>query len=144
MVSCRIRSLASALVVGGALLLGASSCDSVNSLGPQICDRPETEEPTDVTEGEVIGDTYRSADWDGDLLYFPGGAYYRIHHNLGAIPVGVQFYLSFSRDGVADGSLAPAAGNQVEIHAIDEETITVLNGSCSEYYLMVIAWTEAP
>jgi hypothetical protein len=105
------------------------------------CERPESVSPRVFTGGQIIGDTYMSSPWDGDLLHFPGGAYYEIHHNLGAMPVGFQFYLSFERRGLADASVAAAVGNQAELKRLDEEVLTVVNGSCAEYYLLVTAWT---
>ena len=133
--------------------VGAMGCDALNSVGPEICKRPENKEPFEYTEGTITGGTYRTADWNDELIYFPGGAHFRIHHDLGAIPVGVQLYVSFARYGLEEdgeggdngeqtGSIAPAAGNQVEIKEITDTTIRVLNGSCSDYYLLAVMWTE--
>jgi len=112
-----------------------------NTIGPETCARPNSESPRPYRDGTVEGHSYRSAAWDGELLPFAGGAYYQIYHGLGRVPVGLAFYLSFERRGVAEASLAPAAGNQVEIKAIDDETVTVLNGTCADYYLLATAWT---
>jgi len=118
------------------LLLGA--CDAGNGF-PDTCDRPATAEPRDFVGGTVTDGVYRSSDWYGDLLHFPGGAYYRIHHQLGAVPLWIELYLSFERHGLAEGSVAPAAGNQAEIKQVDADTLTVLNGTCTEYWLLVVA-----
>jgi hypothetical protein len=108
----------------------------------ETCDRPESDTPRPYKGGEIIGDTYMSSDWDGDLLHFPGGAYYEIHHDLGVKPVGFRFYLSFERSGSSEASVAQAAGNQAEMKYIDDKIINVVNGSCSEYYLLVTAWRD--
>jgi hypothetical protein len=110
-----------------------------------ICDRPEKEDPTVFNGGEIVGNTYRTSDFDGDLLHFPGGAFYQIRHGLGVRPTHIQFWLSFSRDGIKNGgSDAPAAGNQAELKSVDDEQLTVLNASCSDYFLIVQAWTDGP
>lgn len=118
------------------VLLGAAlSCGCAAG----ICDRPENKEPRKFTGGEIVGDTYRTSDFDGDLLHFPGGAFYEIEHGLGVVPTTVSFWLSFERDGLGSGSVAQAAGNQVELKAMDDQTMRVLNGSCAEYFLIVQA-----
>lgn len=126
-------SVLAVLPVSG--LLATAGCD-------QTCDRPETAEPTVYHGGEITGETYMTSDWGGDLLHYPGGAHYEIHHGLGAMPVGVAFYLSFERSGVKDGSLAQAAGNEVELRHIDEDVMVVVNGTCAEFYLLATAWTD--
>lgn len=83
---------------------------------------------------------YRTSAFDGDLLHFPGGAFYEIHHGLGADPVDVRFFLSFARDGDGSATVSQAAGNQVEMTDHDEDTLTVLNGSCADYFLIVHAY----
>lgn len=122
-----------------ACLLG---CSTLSEIGPETCDRPESAEPIDYRGGTVQDGVYMSADWYGELLAFPGGAYYRIHHELGEVPRWVEPLLSFERDGLGSGSVAPAAGNQVEIKAIDAETVTLVNGTCTDYYLLLIAGVE--
>jgi hypothetical protein len=124
------------LLTGGVLTsLALVGCADV---GAQIeaCARPATDEPTLYTGGNVEGGVYRTSPWDGELLFFPGGAWYQIEHRLGEVPDWFQFYLSFERDGLGSGSLAQAAGNQVEVKAIDNRTIEVLNGSCVDYWLL--------
>ena len=83
-------------VIGAMVLCGCGEL----GIGPQTCARPESDDPLPFHGGFVEGDTYMSSNWAGDLLHFPGGAYYEIHHQLGAVPNGVQFYLSFSGGGV--------------------------------------------
>jgi hypothetical protein len=108
----------------------------------QICRRPEKPEPTVFKGGEIVGDMYRTSGFEGDLLHFPGGAFYEIHHNLGVRPTSVAFFLSFKRDGLMSGTVAQAAGNQVELKAMDENTMRILNGSCADYYLIVQAFRD--
>ncbi len=110
-------------------------------IGTELCRRPETDEPIDYVGGDVENGVYRSADPYGELLHFPGGAFYRLHHELGEQPRWWQFYVSFERNGLTDGSVALAAGNQAELKAIDDETITVVNASCAEYWLLAVAGT---
>ena len=107
--------------------------------GPEICDRPATPVPIEYTAGVIQNGIYRTGDWCGELMYFPGGAYYQIDHNLGVIPERWEFYLSFNRNGLkrwGGRSLTQAAGNQVQVESVDEKTITVLNGTCSSYWLI--------
>lgn len=124
--------------------------------GPAPCDRSAAANPPVIYAGGTVEHgVYMSSAWDGDddgdgeveedegLLRFPGGMRYAIKHRLGARPRVVQIYLSFDRDGTKSGRLALAAGNQAEVR-VDEETITVVNGSCSEYWLLVVASTGDP
>lgn len=124
-----------------------TACDAGNGF-PVICDRPESEEPSNYTGGGIVDGVYWTSDWeiqedhpdsaivDGKPLYWSGGAYYRIHHGLGEMPDWFQFYLSFEPDGLTEGKVSQAAGNQVEVESIDEETITIVNGTCGSYWLI--------
>ncbi len=123
----------------GILIIWALALGGCSEIGPETCRRPETEIPKAFSGGSVEGGVYMSSAWDGELLHFPGGAYYRIEHQLGELPRWWMFYLSFEQDGVASASLAQAAGNQVEVKGIDDEAITVINGSCAEYFLLAVA-----
>ena len=139
-----------ALLVASVALLGLTAgCSTLNDIGPEICRRPNTEEPLNYCGGEITGDTYRSASWNGELLAFPGGQFYRIHHRLGVIPSGIQLYLSFNAGGVTPGSngdyvgsIAQAAGNQAEIKRVTEEYVDIVNGSCIDYFLLAVIWGE--
>ncbi len=126
------------LLVAALCGLGLAGCGDLG-IGPELCDRPESGDPIAFRGGTLKNGVYMSSDWDGELLHFTGGAYYVVYHRLGEQPRWVQLYLSFERDGLGSASVAPAAGNQAEIKAIDSETITVLNGSCVNYFLLVIA-----
>ncbi|HHH27999.1 MAG TPA: hypothetical protein ENK57_06605 [Polyangiaceae bacterium] len=128
------------------LLSGVIACDAINQIGPEICRRPIDDEPIAFCGGDVEDGIYMSSDWGAaldssgeDLLYFPGGEYYRIHHRLGVRPRQIQLYLSFSPKGTTESPVAPAAGNQATIREVTDTYIDVLNESCVEYYLLVIA-----
>ena len=135
------------------LLVAASLSGCVSDLGPTTCDRSESGNPAVLySEGVASDGVYMSSPWDGELLYFPGGMRYELEHHLGATPRFFQPYLSFSRYGTKGASgesdesessaLSPAAGNQVEVTDLNPTTMTVINGSCVEYWLLVVA--EAP
>jgi hypothetical protein len=127
------------LLVGGLL----TACDEGNGF-PTTCDRPESDEPTPYHGGTIHNGVYATSDWYGELLHFPGGAYYKIYHDLyvgppeqtDQVPDWFVFYTSFERDGLASGSLAQAGGNQVEVKALDHESITIVNGTCAEFWLL--------
>jgi len=130
---------------GGLVALGAAlaawggfGCSNFDN-GPAICSRPATEKPLPYAGGTVEGDWYMSADWDGEWLAFPGGAYYEIDHGLGVMPRVLMFYLSFERFGLPDGrSFSLAAGNEVQVEAVSEESVVVMNGTCSDFWLLAV------
>ncbi len=126
-------ALASASMVGG--------CDVVTSVGPQTCDFDESENPAVTYRGGTVeGGVYTSSPWNEALVYFPGGAQVRFEHGLGQVPRAWSAYVSFDPEGTAGGgSLAPAAGNQAELQAIDDVAITLRNSSCADYYVIVTA-----
>jgi hypothetical protein len=80
---------------------------------------------------------------EAELLWFPGGMRYEMVHGLGEAPTWFQAYLSFGPYGAYDceSTLAEAAGNQVEFSDINDHSFQVINGSCSDYYLLVVAGT---
>ena len=128
-----------AWVFAAVACLGATSACGDASFGPDTCDRPSSEEPKLYTGGSVENGVYMSADWYGELLYFPGGAYYRIEHQLGVVPRWWIPYLSFSRTGLEAGdSLAVGAGDQAQVLGVDAQSIIVLNGTCSDFYLLMV------
>ncbi len=126
------RLIATALLAGPLLFGTATGCTNA----PTICKRPRTDQPIPYTGGTTEHGVYMTSDWDGELLYYPGGSYYTLHHNLGERPRWWQCWLSFEKDGVASGSVAQAAGNEVELKALDENTLTVLNGTCIDFWLL--------
>jgi hypothetical protein len=92
----------------------------------------------EVSNGIVQGNVYRSADFTGPFAYFPPARTISFDHKLGVTPYAMQFWLAFSADGI----LAPSAGNMTELVALDDHQISVLNDTCSDFYLWVVA--EAP
>lgn len=136
-----MRRIGASLVALG-LAASALGCDRLG-IGPQICDRSEQGNPVvRYTQGEVVDGVYTSSAWDGELLYFPGGMRYEIEHKLGQVPRFWQFYLSFDQEGVNTGVIAQAAGNQAELRGINETSLEVVNGSCVDYWLLVVAGVE--
>ena len=135
------RARAAALVATLAAL--SAGCGEISKIGPSTCDRsPEGNELTPYSEGTVEDGVYMSSAWDGDtegLLYFPGGMRYRILHKLGEVPRWWQIYLSFDRYGTATGTLAQATGNQAEVLEVSPDYLEIANGSCVEYWLLVVA-----
>ena len=124
-----------ALALGGV----AAGCDVVTSVGPQTCDRePEDNPPTSFRGGTTEGGVYMSSEWRGELVRYPGGAQVRFFHGLGAVPRSFTAYVSFDRYG-DEGSMSPATGNQAELMDIDEESLTLRNSSCADYFVLVTA-----
>lgn len=124
------------------LVLSSAGCGNSGGLTSSTCDRSEkANTPIRYSGGTLENGVYMSSAWDEELLYFPGGMRYLIEHQLGDIPRYWQFYLSFDREGVKTGVVGLAAGNQAELRGIDEETLTVVNGSCVDYWLLVVAGT---
>ncbi len=116
-------------------------CDVVTSVGPQSCDFERADNPpTTFSGGTVEDDVYMSSPWDSDLVFFPGGMQVRMEHHLGQAPRTWTAYVSFNRDGLRDGgSMAPAAGNQVELVGMDDVAMTFRNSTCADYYLLITA-----
>jgi len=153
-----MRPALAVVIVLGTLGTG---CGYVNKLGPSTCDRSASDNPPLLyTEGEVDGNVYKSAEVDCagrmldkskcELLYFPGGMRYQIEHKLtdsegaGVVPDWWQFELSFDQYGAETGTLAPAAGDSAQLTDINEKDLVVVNGTCAEYWLLVIAGTGLP
>ncbi|WP_437635202.1 hypothetical protein [Sorangium sp. So ce854] len=126
--------LAAACAVGASAALAAGCASS-------RCDRTEdANPPIEFTEAVAEGDIYETSAPDGELLHFPGGMRYALKHHLGGRPRWWQVYLSFEPDGTrSGGTLAHAAGNQAEVICVDDQHLVVMNGSCSEYWLRVVA-----
>jgi hypothetical protein len=117
-----------------AALSGALGCDQFPKA---TCDRSDEGNPTvRYAEGTAEAGVYMSSPWDGERLYFPGGMRYALEHKLGAAPRWVSAFLSFDAHG---GAFAPAAGNQAELLDVGATTLTVVNDSCVDYWLLVTA-----
>jgi len=122
-------------------ILGVASCSQINNIGPN-CDRSaEKNPPIRYTEGKVESGVYMSSPWAGELLWFPAGMRYELPHGLGEVPRFVDLWLSFDHCGTKSSTVAPAAGNQAELREIDKDKLVVVNGSCVDYWLLVIAGT---
>lgn len=135
-------------------LTGLLGCSTLNDIGPEICRRPIDDEPICFSGGDTVDGVYMTSGWDGPLLYFPGGEFYQLRHGLGAIPQVVIPYVAFNGEGITTeagqggdaegeerpGALAPATGNQAEIKRVTDEYVEVMNGSCVDYWLRVVAY----
>lgn len=134
-----LAALATLALVG--FVAASSSCSTINSIGPQ-CDRSETTNPpVTYTQGTVDNGVYMSSPWTGELLWFPAGMRYELEHGLGEVPRFVQIWLSFKQCGTKESTVAAAAGNQAELRSIDAEKLVIVNGSCVDYWLLVVAGT---
>ena len=133
-------SLTSNLFVLACTLL-VSGCSIINGIGPN-CDRSaENNPPVKYTEGTTENGVYMSSPWEGELLWFPGGMRYELEHELGEVPRFADVWLSFDRCGTKSSTVARASGNQAEMRMVDQEKLVVVNGSCSDYWLLVVAGT---
>jgi hypothetical protein len=123
--------------------IAAVGCESFNQIGPTACDRSEEGNPAVLyTEGTVSGtDTliYKTSEFDGELLWFPGGMRYELEHKLGTVPEFWDAYLSFEQYGTLESTIAPAAGNQTELVEMNETSLIVANKTCADFWLVVIA-----
>ena len=144
--SLRLRPAARAvrgavtMVAALASIAALGACDVITSVGPRSCDTsPEDNPPQTYSDGTVTDGIYMSSPWDRDLLSFRGGVQIRFEHKLGAVPRSWQAYLSFDQSGIANGTVAEAAGNQVELVSIDDQAIIVRNNSCADYWLILTA-----
>jgi hypothetical protein len=133
-----------AVIVAVIALATATGCNEINKLGPN-CERSgEANPPVRYVEGTVEGDVYMSTPWDGGdegLLWFPGGMRYELVHGLGDEPRFVELWLSFDRFGTRSSTVAPASGNQAELRTADADKLIIVNGSCIDYWLLVVAGT---
>ena len=124
----------------GVLAMAGSGCDVITSVGPGSCDQSDETNPiTTYSDGTAQDGIYMSSPWDQNLVYFPGGSRLRFEHKLGSVPRAWQAYLAFAASGVKSHPLALAAGNQVELVSMDDQAITVRNGGCADYWLLVTA-----
>lgn len=108
------------------------------------------QESVEFTEGTTNGARtyYETARPDEEMLHFPQGRTYELHHGLGYQPLDINIFLSFrSRLSASDddrldktepNNLAETAGNQAVIEAWNDEYITVRNDTCAEFYLRAV------
>lgn len=125
---------AAPVAIGALVLLQACS-----NFGP-ACSTSDDSNPADpYAGGTTVNGSYQTSDWDGPLLWFPGGKRYDLQHNLGCKPANIVIFVSFSEKGDKGGSIAPSAGNMTILQAVDDKIIRIKNDSCSDYYLRVYA-----
>ena len=133
-----MRALVARAVALAALALGTAGC--LTDIGPATCDRSaEGNPPILYKDGAVENGVYMTSPWTGPLLYWPGGMRYRLPHGLGGVPRWWQSWLAFDEHGTTSATLAPASGDQVQLVTEDAEAIVLVNGTCSEYWLLVSA-----
>ncbi len=106
-----------------------SSCDTSNEGNP----------PDPYHDGATVDGYYMSSDWSGPLLPFTAGKRYELYHGLGCTPAHLSCMVSFSAEGIVNGSIAQSAGNLCIIQHVDEELIRVQNDTCSDMYVLVTA-----
>lgn len=133
------RAAALAVALGTSVAaFGAAGC--LTDIGPATCDRSAEGNPAVLyTEGTVENGVYMTSPSTGPLLYWPGGMRYRLPHKLGEVPRWWQAYLAFDERGTTSATLAPAAGDQVQLVSSDDDALVFVNGTCSEYWLLVAA-----
>ena len=136
----------------GAVLLLTAALLSFSSIGCTTSTCSRAPDSLTVALGDngstVEGNTYRSAPFGGPYAYFPAFRTITFEHGLAAIPYAMQLWLAFT----SDGTLAPSAGNMTELvtpqdggpPAVNAETISVYNNTCSEFYLWVVAERSGP
>lgn len=122
------------------LALSTLACTSTST-----CSRGE--DMTTVTDGIVDGNVYHSAPYGGPYAHFPPARTITFEHGLGTTPYAIQLWVAFSDHG----TLAPSAGNISELRgpdgtpqsALNDQTISVYNDTCSDFYLWVVAERSA-
>lgn len=122
-------------------LAGAAGCDVVEgSCGEEL----EAEGASSYVGGTTEDGIYMSSSWDPeDLIELAPGQIVRFEHELGTVPRSVLAYVASARQG--DGSaLVLASGNEVEIVSVDDAAVTVQNGTCSDFFVLVVAQASAP
>ena len=132
------------LLLAALLLFTSTGCETITSV---TCDSYTVNVPQHYAGGTTQDGVYMSSPWNEGLLYFPGGMQYSLAHGLGSTPAWEYSYLSFQNFGAADGgNVAQAAGNQVVILGMNDQTIQLANDSCTDYWLLVTAGvgTAAP
>lgn len=125
------------------LLLGLGSslsgCDVITGgCGDELEDEP----PVTFSGGTTEGGIYQSSSWDAAAwIDFPPGFTVRFEHGLAKEPRAWQAYVATAREG--DGSnLVLAAGNEVELVAIDDEAVTVRNTTCVDFFVVMVAMSS--
>jgi len=138
MASARSLALLLACALGA---LSSSACTT------STCTRDPDFTTVALADNAVEGNTYHSAPFGGPYAYFPPFRTITFEHGLAAVPYAMQFWLAFT----PNGTLAPSAGNMTELRAVDDagpaindQTISVYNNTCSDFYLWVVAERSSP
>lgn len=128
-----VRRALAGLVASASLT--SASCDVLTG----GCGDDLLEEPAAIyTEGTTVDGHYQSSGWDpDDLLDFPPGMGIRFVHDLGAVPSSWAAYIATAREG--DGTEIVLSTGVVELTDIDDEGITVRNGTCADLLVLVVA-----
>ncbi len=96
------------------------------------------ESPALYTAGTTVDGKYQSSGWDPDeLIDFPPGMGVRFVHGLGAEPRSWAAYIATAREG--DGTEIVLSTGEVELTEINDEAITVRNGTCADLLLLMTA-----
>lgn len=126
------------LLLAALLAVLSTACTKVTS----TCSRDRDSTFVAFTPDKLDGETYHSGPWEGPHPFFPPGRTIVFEHGLGRIPWHINFWLAFQ----PTGTLAPSAGNMAELRTmdspspqVDENTISVYNDTCSDFYLFVVA-----
>lgn len=126
------------------LALAATLPQACEVIGGSCGEDLEAEGPATYTEGTTEDGVYMSSSWDpNDLLELAPGQVIRFEHDLGGVPRSVQAYVAAAREGQGS-SLVLASGNEVEIVSVDDRAVTVKNGTCSDFFLLLVAQAPGP
>jgi hypothetical protein len=128
-----------AIALGACLVgLGSPACSPT-------CDTTDADNPAQRFEGGAVSGGanpyYVSSDWQTGLLPFPGGKRYQLVHHLGFTPAEVSVYVSFAEQ---NEPITPCSGNTCVIQAVNDDSITVKNDTCSEFWVRVVASGVSP
>jgi hypothetical protein len=84
--------------------------------------------------------TYQTAPMAGPFIPFEGGTVYHITHHLGVVPSDVEIYLAFNEGPfeVNAGGFSLASGNQALVAEASADDITIVNDSCSSFFLRLV------
>jgi hypothetical protein len=123
-----------ALLVGAVALL-STACSSTST-----CSRDADAITVPFDPSLLDGNIYHSAPIGGPYTYFPANRTVTFElDDPNATPgkpfYSVEFWLAFN----ANGSLAPSAGNTSELLSLNDHELSVLNNTCSEFWLWVVA-----
>lgn len=125
-----------ALGLGSSLLL--IGCDVITGgCGDELADQP----PVTNSVGTTVDGIYQSSSWEpNDWVDFPPGISVRFEHGLGETPRLWHAYVATTREG--DGSnLVLASGSEAELIEIDDEAVTIKNGTCVDFFVVLVAMT---